>query len=202
MGGTLEIIWFPLHATGRDTFPRPRFLCYKLFSHTIPTYPTNSREKLMEKRPQSHRHSAEKRHQQHLGSLKAFCHDRIPAQTPQTHFLLHLNRCNRQIFAYPSNFSNKSCWSEERSWFFSRELTFKKLQQFGTTPEELHKSRCKHRNCDAAQGEQLQIPTRGSDPLGHTRRAQHTPLFHNLFPKRVKLSLDPRWADGLNVGGQ
>lgn len=57
--------------------------------------------------------------------------------------------------------------------FFQRTDILKKLQQFGTTPEELHKSRCERRNGNAGQGEQLQIPTPGS---GTHQKSQTRPL--------------------------
>lgn len=141
----------------------------------------------MGKQPQSY---IEKRHQQHQGPLKALCHNRIPAQTPQTLFFLHLNRWNRQIFAYPSVFSNKCCWSEEKFWFLFPENWH--LESSGSLGPHLRSYRdC----CDAAEGEQLEIPTGGSDPLRHTRKP-NTPLSSTIYSKNVQFTLAP----GLNTG--
>lgn len=112
-----------------------------------------------------------------------------PCTNPQKiHFLLHLKRSNRQILAYPSVFYRKSCWSEEKFWFFFPEKsTFKKLQQFGITAEELHK----WRDCDAGEGEQLQIPPPG---CGIIQKIQTHPS------KCLKSSSAPGWAQLQSFG--
>lgn len=158
----------------------PQTVCYNILTHNS-HFSNQLQRKTRGKKAKIHVDNAEKRQKQHLESLSR--HFAMTEFLHKPHKLIssytQTDVTGKSLLPFPINPVEVR---KDPHFFF----TFQK-------PEELHKSSCEHRNCcDAAQGEQLQIPTRGFDPLGHTRRTQHTPLLHNLFPKGVKSSLDPK----------
>lgn len=137
------------------------------------------------KKPQRHVHNVENWHQQHLGSL----FHKIPAQTPKKSISCYIWRgLTGKSLLTPQCFTGNLAEVRKNSdFFFPEKSTFKKLQQFGITAEELHK----WRDCDAGEGEQLQIPPPG---CGIIQKIQTHPS------KCLKSSSAPGWAQLQSFG--
>lgn len=88
--GTLKMSRLPHLA-----YTRFAVFWHELFSHTIPTYPSSSREKLMGKKKKSPK--------------ATMLRTQNPCTNPTKPFLATFKKCNRQIFVYPSVFSKKCC---------------------------------------------------------------------------------------------